>query len=88
MMCDLFNLQLIKKFAYKQETEGDNSGDDEKESQEDEEVQREEQEILNKDGDDAENASDRMYFIKQCQRHLRILLQVTCSIKKNEHSLF
>ena len=86
-MCDLGNLQLIKKFAYKQETEGDNSGDDEKDNQDDE-VQREEQEILNKEEDDAGNVSYRMYFLKQCQRHLRILLLITCSIKKNEHSLF
>ena len=87
-MCDLGNLQLIKKFAYKQETEGDNFGDDEKDTQEDDEVQREEQEIFNKEEDDAGNVSDRMYFFKECQRHLRILLLITCSIKKNEHSLF
>ena len=88
MICDLGNLQLIKKFAYKQETEGDNSGDDEKDNQEDDEVQREEQEILNKEEDDAGNVSDRMYFFKQCQRHLRKLLLITYSIKQNEHSRF
>ena len=64
-------MQLIKKFAYKQETEGDNSEDDEKDTQEDDEIQREEQEILRKDND-AVNVSDGTYFIKKCHTHVGI----------------
>ena len=56
-------LQLIKKFAYKQETEGDKSGDEEREDEEEEDIIQEEEEKLQRKQNTSDDVIERKSFL-------------------------
>ena len=62
-------MQIIKKYAYKQESEDYKTGEDEQDAQgdaDDNEIEQEEKEILRKVEDNGES-SERMYFCRSVE---------------------